>query len=115
FPIATLDRDFSPASAGLTLPGAAPPSSLAARQEFPATLLTCTSTNCAAGCTSWTLADRGDGNCFFAGQFVSVAIEQPSNQGLPFSVDIAPANCENWLAIPAVNTCFNINGGPFEQ
>ncbi|KAI0333329.1 hypothetical protein GY45DRAFT_328902 [Cubamyces sp. BRFM 1775] len=119
--IATLDITSTPASPGHTLPGSTTPASestdgsLVARQSiYPATLLTCASANC-ANCLAWDLENRGDANCFFAGQFVSVGISQPSNVGLPFSVDISPGNCVNWIAIPAVNTCYNINGAVFEQ
>ncbi|KAH9888427.1 hypothetical protein C8Q73DRAFT_183975 [Cubamyces lactineus] len=114
--IATLDVAPTPASAGVTLPGSpTPDGSLVARQViYPATLLTCFDSNC-ADCLSWDLENRGEANCYLAGEFISVGISQPSNVGFPFSVDISPGNCTNWLAIPAVNTCYNINGGPFEQ
>ncbi|KAH9888422.1 hypothetical protein C8Q73DRAFT_668317 [Cubamyces lactineus] len=81
---------------------------------YPANLFTCTQTNC-VGCTSWDLEGRNEGSCYFAGQFISVTIQQPSNAGLPYSVDIAPGNCTDWLSIPTVNTCYNINGAVFEQ
>ncbi|KAJ8501823.1 hypothetical protein ONZ51_g402 [Trametes cubensis] len=105
-----------------TLPGGGtpPPSepidgSLLARQSiYPANLFTCMEANC-VGCTSWDLEGRNEGSCYFAGQFISVIIQQPSNAGLPYSVDIAPGNCTNWLSIPTVNTCYNINGAVFEQ
>ncbi|KAI0657717.1 hypothetical protein C8Q70DRAFT_260790 [Cubamyces menziesii] len=114
--IATLDVASTPASPGLTLPGSATSdSSLVARQAiYPATLLTCSEANC-ENCLSWDLENRGEANCFLAGEFVSVGISQPSNAGFPFSVDISPGNCVDWIAIPAVNTCYNINGGAFEQ
>ncbi|KAI0333334.1 hypothetical protein GY45DRAFT_1319964 [Cubamyces sp. BRFM 1775] len=120
--IAGLDVASPPGAPGQTLPGggAPPPSrpiegSLVVRQStYPANLFTCTQANC-VGCTSWDLQGRNEGNCYFAGQFISVIIEQPSNAGLPYSVDIAPGNCTNWLSIPTVNTCYNINGAVFEQ
>ena len=76
-------------------------------------LLLCSTANCAS-CEAILLQNLGDGNCFFAGSFISVGILNPNNV-FHVSTDIAPANCQNWVEIPEDNVCFNINGGPFTQ
>ncbi|KAH9923169.1 uncharacterized protein BXZ73DRAFT_12384, partial [Epithele typhae] len=76
-------------------------------------LLLCSTSNCAS-CTSFATTNLGFGNCFFAGNFVSVGISNPNNV-FHVDIDIAPANCTNWVEIPQDNVCFNINGGPFTQ
>ena len=76
-------------------------------------LYVCSTANCAS-CTAILLENLGEGNCFYIGDFISVGVVNPDNTyHLP--VDIAPANCQNWLEIPEDNVCYNINGGPFTQ
>ena len=82
---------------------------LAARQEFPADLLLCPSANCAS-CFEVNLDGAVLDECETLGEaFISVAISQPGNVGLPFEVLVGPAGCAEFAQIPAVNECFNIN------
>lgn len=84
-------------------------SRLEARQEFPADLLLCTTANCAS-CFEVDLSTFPFDVCETSSiSFVSVAISQPSNAGLPFAVLVGPPGCASFAQIPAVNTCFNIN------
>ncbi|KAH9945174.1 uncharacterized protein BXZ73DRAFT_96162 [Epithele typhae] len=82
---------------------------------FPATLLICPSLNC-ANCLSYDLLTTPMNTCFRTTPFVSMAIVQPSNEGLPFGVFVGPPGCHDFLKIPAVNICVNvISGGPFND
>ncbi|KAI0351929.1 hypothetical protein OH77DRAFT_844366 [Trametes cingulata] len=84
------------------------------RQEFPATLLLCALDGCLS-CSSFNLGSFPEEECFSTSfEFFSVAISQPSNQGLPFVVGVGPSPCSSLLDIPAVNECFNINGAIFD-
>ena len=83
-----------------------------ADSTFPATLLLCPSTNCAS-CFSFDLSTLPVDECLSTSAFFSVAISQPSNEGLPFGVLVGPPGCASFAQIPVVNECFNVNGGPF--
>ena len=99
---------------GLTAARAAPRTTLTARQEFPASLLLCTDTVCGS-CTEFNLSAFPAGVCEFSlAGFNSVGILQPSGQGLPFAVGVGPT-CSSFAAIPEVNECFSITGGPWVQ
>ncbi|RPD59884.1 hypothetical protein L227DRAFT_575888 [Lentinus tigrinus ALCF2SS1-6] len=39
--------------------------------------------------------------CYWAGDFVSVELIDPSNQDPPNYIHVAPDNCTDWLAIPS--------------
>ena len=79
----------------------------------PAILLLCPTTNCAT-CSGFNLSTFPTNECFLTNvQAVSVGISQPGGGGLPFTVAVGTAQCATLAAIPAVNECFNINGGPF--
>ena len=81
---------------------------LAARQEFPASLVICPLQNCLE-CSAIDLSALPFNECLVSSElFVSVAIEQPSGEGLPFEVLVGPSTCSDFLQIPAVNECFNI-------
>ena len=86
----------------------------AAQQTFPATLLLCPTASCAS-CFSFDLSTLPVNQCLSTSPFTSVAISQPSNEGLPFAVLVGPAGCLSFAQIPTVNTCFNVNGGPFSD
>ncbi|KAI0351931.1 hypothetical protein OH77DRAFT_844212 [Trametes cingulata] len=87
----------------------------AAQAEFPATLLLCPTASCIS-CFGFDLSVVPTNECLAAGlSYVSVAINQPSNEGLPFGVFIGPPGCASFLQIPAVNTCYNINGATFSD
>ena len=97
----------SPASAFAALNGDT------AQQTFPATLLLCPGTGCAS-CFGFDLSTFPFDECFATSfSFESVAISQPSNEGLPFGVLVGPPGCASFAQIPTVNECFNVNGGPF--
>lgn len=83
-----------------------------AQQTFPATLLLCPSANCAS-CFGFDLSTLPVNVCLTTSAFSSVAISQPSNEGLPFGVLVGPPGCLSFAQIPIVNQCFNVNGGPF--
>ncbi|RPD64089.1 hypothetical protein L226DRAFT_533400 [Lentinus tigrinus ALCF2SS1-7] len=81
---------------------------------FPATLLLCPSVSCLS-CFSFDLSTIPQNECLIdtSSTFSSVAISQPSNEGLPFEVLVGPTGCLSFAQIPAVNECFNVNNGPF--
>ncbi|KAI0372682.1 hypothetical protein BV20DRAFT_963737 [Pilatotrama ljubarskyi] len=83
------------------------------RQEFPATLLLCTLQNCASGCRQVDIASVTQNECELVSVFFSAAIVQPSNEGLPFGVDVGPNPCLSLSQIPTVNECFNLHGALF--
>ncbi|KAI0800287.1 hypothetical protein C8Q74DRAFT_402830 [Fomes fomentarius] len=84
--------------------------------EFPATLLLFRNLQCSGQVTQVNLSATPANECFVSpSDFNSVAVSQPSNQGLPFGVGVGPSPCQQFAQIPRVNTCFNINGGPFSD
>ncbi|KAL1943026.1 hypothetical protein VTO73DRAFT_4697 [Trametes versicolor] len=89
---------------------------LAARQEFPATLLLCQLVNC-QGCTSFPIQGEIENTCIAPGFiFDSVAISQPSNEGLTdLLCDVGTTGCASAIALPAVNVCFSLSGGTFDE
>ncbi|KAI8996340.1 hypothetical protein BD414DRAFT_197579 [Trametes punicea] len=90
-------------------------SSDAALQEFPADLLLCSALNC-AGCEVFNLAAIPFDTCEIEFFYESVAISQPSGEGLPFAVFLTPPNlCATGTQIPEVNTCFNVEGDDFDD
>ncbi|KAI0823347.1 hypothetical protein BC628DRAFT_1420933 [Trametes gibbosa] len=108
FPIAQLGASSTKSNTTLPLGGIHMD---AAQQTFPATLLLCELENC-ANCEELSLQVLAEnlGTCFGAAfPYISVAISQPSNEGLPFIVGAAVPGCSSFLAIPTVNVCFNIN------
>ncbi len=79
----------------------------------PATLLLCPGANCAT-CSGFDLSSFPEDECFLTNvAALSVAISQPAGGGLPFTVAVGTAQCATLAAVPAVNECFNVNGGPF--
>ncbi|KAH9926270.1 uncharacterized protein BXZ73DRAFT_90946 [Epithele typhae] len=88
------------------------PTADAAEATFPATLLLCPGVNCAS-CFGFDLSTLPVDVCLTTSSFNSVAISQPSNEGLPFGVLVGPPGCASFAQIPTVNQCFNVNGGPF--
>ena len=122
FPIGTLDiirngttgthdgttgtRDGTTGTHDGTIRGRAPAAN-------PATLLLCPTTGCAT-CSGFNLSTFAVDECFLTNvEAVSVAISQPGGGGLPFAVAVGTPECATLAEIPAVNECFNINGGPF--
>ncbi len=45
--------------------------------------------------------------------FSSVVVTQQFNEALPYGVFVGPPGCASFAQIPTINTCFNLNGGPF--
>ncbi|KAI0334581.1 hypothetical protein GY45DRAFT_1318162 [Cubamyces sp. BRFM 1775] len=87
-----------------------------AQQEFPASLFLCRADNCVS-CTSFDLSTAPFNECLTPNpifSFVSAAIVQPSNEGLPFETTVGTTGCGQLLQLPEVNECFNLNGGVFE-
>ncbi|KAI0774797.1 hypothetical protein BD413DRAFT_472701 [Trametes elegans] len=115
FPVSTLELSNA-VHTNTTVPSTHGfPNALLARQEFPASLLLCPNSNCAS-CSVFNLASFVHNQCLSVGfQFFSAAISQPSNQGLPFAVDVFNFGCTNGVQLPAVNTCFNVNGVVFQD
>lgn len=85
-----------------------------AQADFPASLLLFSGFSCSGTVDSINLASVPFDQCFFAPiLFNSAAVSQPSNSGLDFAVLVGPDGCASFAQLPAVNTCFNLNGGPF--
>ncbi|RPD53656.1 hypothetical protein L227DRAFT_481056, partial [Lentinus tigrinus ALCF2SS1-6] len=114
FPVHELGSASVAAHSNSTLASASGVHSDAADAIFPATLLLCPSFNCAS-CFSFDLSTLPIDQCLIdlSSSFESVAISQPSNEGLPFAVLVGPPGCASFAQIPLVNECFNVNGGPF--
>lgn len=89
---------------------------LAARQEFPATLLLCQLVNC-QGCTSFPIQGEIENTCIAPGFiYTSAAVSQPSNEGLQDVLcDVGTTGCASAIALPMVNECFNLSGGTFDE
>ncbi|KAI0718026.1 hypothetical protein C8T65DRAFT_639765 [Cerioporus squamosus] len=82
-----------------------------------AILLLCPATNCLS-CFAFDLGSLPDAEaneCLIdeSSTFVSAAISQASNAGLPFEVLVGPSGCLSFAQIPAVNQCFNLSPAPF--
>ncbi|KAI0718028.1 hypothetical protein C8T65DRAFT_100063 [Cerioporus squamosus] len=113
FPVHELGSVAAHSNVTVTLPSGGVHSDVAAA-IFPATLLLCPSTNCLS-CFAFDLSTLPENVCLMDNEssFYSVAINQPSNQGLPFLVVTGPVGCSAFAAIPNVNECFNINNPPY--
>ena len=107
-----IDSAVDTVQAKVTHPSASGLHSDAAGATFPATLLLCPTANCAS-CFAFDLSTLPVDQCLVdqSSSFTSMGIVQPSNEGLPFAVVVAPPGCPSLLQIPTVNQCFNINGG----
>ncbi|KAI0666823.1 hypothetical protein C8Q78DRAFT_1057180 [Trametes maxima] len=81
---------------------------------FPATLLACSTENCIS-CIPFDMSTFPHNTCLAESfNISSVAINQPSDQGLPFGVFVG-SGCTNFIQIPGVNQCFtteNADGTP---
>ena len=111
------DLDSAVAEPHITSPSESGVRIEAVNATFPATLLLCSAANCLSGCFSFDLSTIPVNECLIdeSSTFQSLAISQPSNAGLPFSVFVGPPGCFSFAQIPAVNTCFNANNGPFDD
>lgn len=108
FPISTL-RGFGIRS-NVTLPRKDIPAIIRARQDSPATLLLCPSANCVSCSVVDLDQSESKAMCYGTGQELSsVAISQPSNEGLSFAIAVGTPTCTHFEQIPVVNTCFNVN------
>ncbi|KAI0741716.1 hypothetical protein C8Q80DRAFT_151361 [Daedaleopsis nitida] len=86
----------------------------AAEAIYPATLLLCPAFSCTS-CFAFDLSTIPIDECLvdLSSSFNSVAVAQPSNEGLPYAVTVGTAGCATLVGISVVNECFNVNGGPF--
>ncbi len=76
---------------------------------YPATIFLCKESGCGS-CTGYDLGIQPHQTCLVPGfNFMSVTINQPSNQGLPFGVYTGPIGCSTFAQVPQVNTCYNAN------
>ncbi|KAI9062780.1 hypothetical protein FKP32DRAFT_1593456 [Trametes sanguinea] len=79
----------------------------AAQQEFPATLVFCSSGTCMDCFQQVDLATVPAGVCLATGGPTnSVIILQPSGDGLPFNVYVGEPDCSPSYGIPQVNMCY---------
>ncbi|KAI0793667.1 hypothetical protein C8Q74DRAFT_523157 [Fomes fomentarius] len=80
-----------------------------------ATLLLCENPAC-GGCLGFDLSTAPHNECLTPSlpgfQFVSVAISQPTDAGLPFAVSVSPPGCGDFSDILIVNTCFDVANPP---
>lgn len=107
FPITTL-REFGIHSS-ITLARKDIPAILGARQDSPATLLLCPSANCVSCSVVDLDQSESKAMCYGTGkELSSVAISQPSNEGLSFAIAVGTPTCADFEQIPVVNTCFNV-------
>ncbi|OJT02917.1 hypothetical protein TRAPUB_6587 [Trametes pubescens] len=84
--------------------GQAPPAG-----TFPATLLMCTTSDCIS-CFPADLSTFPTNMCLAESfSMQSVAISQPSDEGLPDALFIGQPGCTAFQQIPAVNQCFNLD------
>ena len=114
FPVRTLDVSAARAPS-TSLTNAKASRAIIKRQEFPADLLVCAESNCGL-CEEFSLSGLAEDECFFVDfSGISVAISQPSGQGLPFAVEIGEAGCPSLTQVPTVNECFNLNGFSFDS
>ncbi|KAI0629107.1 hypothetical protein C8Q77DRAFT_1016306, partial [Trametes polyzona] len=78
-------------------------------------LLLCTQADCAV-CDFVDLMGLNANTCFAAPhQFISAAVIQPNAPDLPFNTNVATSQCGQMLALPALNTCFNLQGATFNS
>ncbi len=79
----------------------------AADAVYPATIFLCKESGCGS-CTGYDLSIQPHQTCLAPGfNFMSISINQPSNQGLPFGVYTGPIGCSTFAQVSQVNTCFN--------
>ena len=80
--------------------------------EFPASLVFFSGTQCTGTASSVDLSTLAHARCFPTPSYNSLAIVQPSNEGLLFGVFVGPGTqCASLTQIPSVNTCFNTPSG----
>lgn len=112
FPVHDLRSAVAHPNATLSTAGLHP---AVAQAEFPAFLLMCPTVSCIS-CIQLDMSTIPHNECLGSGvEAMSVAINQPSNEGLPFGVFVAPDGCTSITQIPAVNTCYNVNGGTVSE
>ncbi|KAL1943033.1 hypothetical protein VTO73DRAFT_4704 [Trametes versicolor] len=76
---------------------------------FPATLLMCPTSDCIS-CFPADLSTFPTNMCLSESfSMQSVAISQPSDQGLPDGLFVGQPGCTQFQQIPAVNQCFNLD------
>ncbi|KAI0746448.1 hypothetical protein C8Q80DRAFT_1271346 [Daedaleopsis nitida] len=74
-------------------------------------LFACNTLNCAS-CSTIPLPQMFQ-TCLPMESSVSVAVVQQLGEALPYGVFVGPAGCTSFAQLPEINTCFNVNNGPF--
>ncbi|KAI0703958.1 hypothetical protein C8Q76DRAFT_631777 [Earliella scabrosa] len=109
FPVS--DIVLTPTPGNLTLEALG----LHSNATVPSVLITCTEANCGGNC-DFTGLPTAFNTCEGLPVFNSVAVSQQFNEALAYGVFVGPSGCASFAhwQIPAINTCFNINGGPIQ-
>ncbi|KAI0793657.1 hypothetical protein C8Q74DRAFT_1215204 [Fomes fomentarius] len=76
------------------------------------TLLTCAGTGCTGNCLNIPLPSMFE-TCLGVPAFSSVAVVQQFNEVPTYGIFVGPPGCASFAQIPVINTCFNVNNGPF--
>ncbi|TFK88019.1 hypothetical protein K466DRAFT_521547, partial [Polyporus arcularius HHB13444] len=109
FPVVDLDLGSVAAHGNVTV-GKGGVHADSADSTYPAYIYICPVYNCAS-CYVYDLSEIPHEECLaFTFDFHSIAISQPSSEGLPFAVYSGPAGCGAFAQVPLVNTCYNTNG-----
>ncbi|KAL1943023.1 hypothetical protein VTO73DRAFT_4694 [Trametes versicolor] len=113
-PLAELDAS-SLGSPSVALPlGTLRPSVGPHPDEIDIVLLLCRLSGC-QNCNLVDLMGLNADTCFAQNfQFVSAAVIQPNADTLPVNTTVCTAGCTQCLALPALNTCFNVAGSTFQ-
>ncbi|KAI0666829.1 hypothetical protein C8Q78DRAFT_424350 [Trametes maxima] len=114
FPVATLNLSETHQNTTLGHHDSVHPNNTNAANPHPI-LVVCGTQNCASSCTQFDLAVIPVDICLPASQFFSVAVTETGDPGFPFQAAVGTENCASIVNIPAVNTCFNVNGGVFNS
>ncbi|KAI0793693.1 hypothetical protein C8Q74DRAFT_1435957 [Fomes fomentarius] len=104
------DIVLTPVAANFT--SAAARNSVRPDATVPSILLTCAGVGCTGSCSRTPLPTTFE-VCLGEVAFSSVAVTQQFNEALPYGVFVGPPGCASFAQIPTINTCFNLNGGPF--
>ena len=75
-------------------------------------LMVCTEAACGGVCSNIALPLQFD-TCLGAPAFNSLAVLQQYNEALGYGVWVGPSGCQSFAQIPQINTCYNVNGGPW--
>lgn len=114
-PLAELDTSSRESPSVALPPGSLRPSVGPHPDEIDIVLLLCRLSGC-QDCNLVDLMGLNAETCFAQNfQFVSAAVIQPNADSLPFNTTVCTAGCTQCLALPAINTCFNVAGSVFQD